>query len=95
MTTITEPNIIFDNTVGTPYTLTYEKAFKNGYGPHTLCIECKATNNYIDQKKFTIEQKNLDCDPSLVQIPLPNLFETPNLVKKAYVNTVTDLTFDY
>ena len=38
-----------------------------GYGPQSVCVECKVTNDYIDQYTFTIEQLPLDCNLVLVE----------------------------
>ena len=65
-TTISETNIDQASSTTTPYTMTYSQSFKNGYGPHSVCIQCKVTNDLIDTYTFTIEQLPLDCNSVLV-----------------------------
>ena len=49
-----------------PFILTYQQDFKDGFGPISLCIECRSTNDYLDTFTFSIQQTALNCDPSLV-----------------------------
>ena len=50
----------------TPFTLTYKQDVQTGYGPHSVCVQCTATNNELDSFTFSNEQLPLDCIPPLV-----------------------------
>ena len=73
-----------------PYTVTYNHDFKDGYGPHNICIQCTTTNNAIDTFKFSIEQLPLNCDPILAPLTTqPTLFEFD------YVSLGVGVTYDF
>ena len=45
--------------------MTYNQDFKDGYGPHDICIQCKVTNDAAGTFQFSIEQTPLNCDAIL------------------------------
>ena len=47
-------NIQPDNSGTSPFVLTYQQSFMNGYGPGLICIKCRATNDYFDTYSFSI-----------------------------------------
>ena len=63
-TAISEPNI--NQVATTPQSLSYKQNVLIGYGPHSVCVQCKVTNDFIDQYTFSIEQLPLDCNNVLV-----------------------------
>ena len=56
---ILEPdsNIVFSvqDVPTSTFTLEYKQDFKNGYGPHDLCLRCRVTNDELDDFTFSIQ----------------------------------------
>ena len=46
--------------------MSYKQSFKDGFGPHSVCVQCKVTNDLVETYTFSIEQLPLDCNSVLV-----------------------------